>query len=121
VTVRGLFDNLRYQKYGDFYLVPGQYVPVVLTVGETPDALVIPQTAIVETQAGQAVYVVGDDKKVEHRSIKTGATHEQSVVVTEGLKAGEKVVAVGVQKVKQGIEVEPTAPAKPDSSAKQDS
>lgn len=121
VDVRGIFDNLKYQKYGDFYLVPGQYVPVLLTVGEMPDSLVIPQTAIVETQAGQAVYVVGDDNKVEHRSIKTGATDKQSIVVTEGLKAGEKVVAVGVQKVKQGIEVEPTAPAKPGSSDKAES
>ncbi len=101
-----------------FHLIPGQYVPVRLTAGEMPDALVIPQTAMVSSQVGTYVYVVGDDNKATLRFIKLGDTHEDLVVVTEGLKEGEKVVNAGVQKVKDGIEVKPTAPATSDPAAK---
>ena len=109
VTVRSIFDNRKKDRHG-YDLTPGQYTPVRLTVGNMPDALVIPQAALVETQAGTHVYIVGDDNKVERRVIEAGVAHEQMVVVTNGLKEGEKVVDLGVQKVKDGIEVKPTAP-----------
>jgi len=121
ILVRGIFDNPKLSGEADFDLIPGQYVPVRVTVGEYSDALVIPQTAVIETQAGRSVYVVGDDKKVDHRPIKTGASYKQQIVVTEGLKSGEKVVAVGVQKVKAGTVVEPTTASKPEAPAKQES
>ena len=121
VMVRGIFDNPNKSGAGDFDLIPGQYVPVRLTAGEFPDSLVIPQAAVIETQAGRSVYVVGSDNKVERRPIRTGATFKESVVVVEGLKAGEKVVAEGVQKVREGAVVEPTAPADSDAAAKQQS
>jgi membrane fusion protein (multidrug efflux system) len=108
VTVRGIFDNPKNDTHG-FDLTPGQYTPVRLNVGNKPDALVIPQAATVETQAGTHVYVVGEDNKVERRVIKAGVAYKQLVVVDDGLKEGEKVISVGVQKVKDGIEVKPTA------------
>ncbi len=110
VTVRGILDNPKNNKLSDFDLFPGQYVPVRLTIGEQREALVIPQTAVVETQAGRHVYVVGQDNKAELRMLKLGATHGTKWVVSEGLKAGEHVVAEGVQKVKSGVEVEPIKP-----------
>ena len=84
-----------------------------LTVGETPDTLVIPQTAVVETQAGAHVYVVGQDNKVELRMLELGASHGTKRIVTKGLEQGERVIAVGVQKVKARIEVKPMKPAEP--------
>ena len=113
VTVRGILDNPTNKGTGDFDLIPGQYVPVRFTVGALPDALVIPQTAVVQMQAGAQVYVVGADNKTELRTVTLGRTHGTKWVVTKGLKQGERVVAEGVQKVKSGIEVKPTAPAKP--------
>ncbi|MDJ0936307.1 MAG: efflux RND transporter periplasmic adaptor subunit [Kiloniellales bacterium] len=110
VTVRGILDNPKNNELSDFDLFPGQYVPVRLTIGEQREALVIPQTAVVETQAGRHVYVVGQDNKAELRMLKLGATHGTKWVVSEGLKAGEHVVAEGVQKVKSGVEVEPIKP-----------
>ncbi len=107
VMVRGVFDNPRKDASGGFDFIPGQYAPVYLRVGETPGALVIPQTAVVETQAGTQVYVVGPDNKAEVRMIEVGATYGANRVVTKGLKSGEKVVAVGVQKVRSGNEVKP--------------
>ena len=85
-------------------------MPVRLTIGERRDALVIPQIAVVETQAGRHVYVVGQDNKAELRTLELGATYGKNWVVTKGLKSGERVVVEGVQKVKSGIEVEPTKP-----------
>ena len=108
VTVRGILDNPKNNELSDFDLFPGQYVPVRLTIGELPDALVIPQTAVVQTQVGRHAYVVGQDNKAELRTLELSATHGEKWVVTKGLKAGERVVAEGVQKVKSGTEVVPT-------------
>ncbi len=116
MTVRGILENPKRPNFDDFDLIPGQYAPVRFTIGETPDALVIPQTAVVETQAGTHVYVVGADNKAEHRAIELGRTHGTKRVVTEGLNPGEKVVVAGVQKVRAGTEVKPVAPAEADAS-----
>ena len=113
MTIRGTFDNPKNPELGDYDLIPGQYVPVRLTIGNTPDALVIPQAAVVETQAGTHVYVVGPDDKVERRMLELGRTHDTDRIVTKGLKQGEKVVVEGVQKVRAGVEVKPVAPAEP--------
>lgn len=110
VTIRGLVKNPRRKAVGDFDLIPGQYAPVRFTIGETPDAIVIPQTAVVQTQAGSHVYVVGQDKKAERRPVELGRTHGATVIVTKGLKEGEKIVSVGVQKVRSGNEVKPKSP-----------
>ena len=118
VTVRGIFENPKNEAVGDFDLIPGQYAPVRLTIGEIPDALVIPQTAVVETQAGSQVYVVGQDNKAELRTIELGSTHDATRVVTKGLKQSEKVVTVGVQKVRSGNKVKPVAPEKPGKNEK---
>lgn len=109
VTARAIFDNLETGGGRAFELIPGQYAPVRATVGKMPDALVIPRTAVVETQDGPHVYVVGDENKVERRKIEPGAVHQQLLVVTKGLEEGDKIVVVGVQKVRDGIEVKPTA------------
>ncbi len=113
ITVRGIFENPMHPDIGDFILIPGQYVPVRVTVGALPNALVIPQTAVVETQAGAHVYVIGSDNKTELRFVELGRTHGTKRVVTKGLKQGERVVAVGVQKVKSGTEVKPVTAAGP--------
>ncbi len=109
LDARAIFDNPPNSELGGFELIPGQYVPVKITVGEIPDALVIPQVALVETQAGKLVYVVGDDNKVEHRKVETGQAYAQLLVITKGLKKGEKVIVEGLQKVRPGMAVKPKA------------
>jgi RND family efflux transporter MFP subunit len=120
VTIRGILENPTKNEVQDFDLIPGQYAPVRFTVGETPDALVIPQTAVVETQAGAHVYIVAQDNKAERRSVELGRTHGGKVIVTEGLEEGERVVSLGVQKVKSGSEVKPTSSVEADTAAKQE-
>ena len=91
VTVRAVFPN-KHIGTGDYDLIPGQYAPVRLILGENPDALLIPETALVETQAGTNVFVVGKDNKVERRAVETGFVSAEGVVVAKGLSGNEKVV-----------------------------
>jgi RND family efflux transporter MFP subunit len=111
VTVRGILKNPRNKDASDFDLIPGQYAPVHFTIGETPDALVIPQIAVVETQAGSHVFVVGQDNKAELRPVELDRAHGTNRIVTKGLKEGEQVISLGVQKVRSGSVVKQTSPA----------
>jgi RND family efflux transporter MFP subunit len=86
-------------------LRPGQYVTARAEIQTIPNALLIPQEAISELQGGAQIAVVHPDGKAEIRAVKVGPVYGHSIVVTEGLKAGEKVVVVGFQRVRQGMQV----------------
>jgi membrane fusion protein (multidrug efflux system) len=89
----------------EFTLRPGQYATARAEVGSIPNALLIPQQAVSQLQGGNQVAVVSPDGKAEIRAIKIGPTFGQMIVVTDGLKAGEKVIVEGFQKVRQGTQV----------------
>jgi RND family efflux transporter MFP subunit len=113
VTVRAAFRNPTTGS-GDSLLVPGQYVPVKLTVGARRDQLIIPGTAVMETEAGSSVYVYdASTSEVDTRRITTaGGLTDQGWVVSDGLEAGESVVTAGQLKVRPGMKVDAeTAPA----------
>jgi RND family efflux transporter MFP subunit len=86
-------------------LRPGQYATARAEVDRIPNALLIPRQAISELQGGNQVAVVNPDGKAEIRAITTGDIYGQMIVVSEGLKAGEKVIVDGFQRVRQGIAV----------------
>jgi len=88
-------------------LRPGQFSRVRAEMGIKKGALVIPQRAVTDVQGKYLVAVVGPENKVVIRPVKTGAQFEQLRVIEEGLKAGEKVVAEGIQKVRDGMAVSP--------------
>jgi membrane fusion protein (multidrug efflux system) len=102
LTVRAVFPN-PHTEGRDSTLIVGQYVPVMLHVGHR-DALLIPQPALVQSQAGDHVYVLKDGK-VEHRAVRVDGAFQQDWVIADGLKAGEQVVVQGVQKVRGGMPV----------------
>jgi membrane fusion protein (multidrug efflux system) len=112
VEGRAIFPNPHKEGF-DSDLTAGQYVPLTLTVGHRPNTLLIPQPALIESQAGMHVYVVDADNKVDHRKVAIGGAFGHYWIVTEGLKKGEKVIVQGLQKVKQGATV---AIAKPDDA-----
>ena len=112
VTVRAVFSN-KHIGTGDYDLIPGQYAPVRLILGENPDALLIPETALVETQAGTNVFVVGKDNKVESRKVVAGSSYKQQRVINDGLRHGEQVIIQGVQKVRPGMAVKPETASPP--------
>jgi membrane fusion protein (multidrug efflux system) len=76
-------------------------------MGIKKGALVIPQRSVTEVQGKYLVAVVGPENKVAIRQVKAGGRFGQLWVVEEGLKAGEKVVAEGTQKVRDGMVVNP--------------
>lgn len=108
-----------FDKFGGVALVPGQYVPVRLIVGKQPDALLIPEASLVETQAGMHVYVVGKDSKVEVRKVDVDRSYQQQWVIKKGLKKGEQIIVQGLQKVRSGtvVQIEDAAPAKSNDAA----
>jgi RND family efflux transporter MFP subunit len=86
-------------------LRPGQYVTAQAEVDTIPDALLIPQQAVSELQGGSQVAIVNPDGKAEIRAVKLGPVFGKLIVVTDGLKVGEKVIVEGFQKVRQGVAV----------------
>jgi membrane fusion protein (multidrug efflux system) len=88
-------------------LRPGQYAKVRAAVENRAGALLVPQRAVQEIQGTYQVAVVGPDNKVAMRTIKTGARVGNLWVIDEGLKPGERVVVEGLQKVRDGVTVNP--------------
>jgi membrane fusion protein (multidrug efflux system) len=105
VLVRGIIPNKKDQGVGDFDLIPGQYAPVRLILGQEPAALLIPQPALVESQIGKQVFVVNAENKVESRSVEVGRGYQDQWIIKKGLKKGEKVIVEGTQKVRPGMVV----------------
>jgi RND family efflux transporter MFP subunit len=88
-------------------LRPGGYGNVSTVVRIDSNALLVPQRAVSELQGGYLVAVVGSDNKASIRPVKVGEKIGSWWIVTEGLKAGERVVAEGVQHVQDGTQVNP--------------
>ncbi len=88
-------------------LRPGMFSRVRAELGIKKAALVIPQRAVTEIQGRYMVAVVNPENKVSIKAVKVGERFGQLWVINEGLQAGEKVVAEGTQKVREGMVVSP--------------
>jgi RND family efflux transporter MFP subunit len=95
----------------DYKLLPGLVVDVRLHLGSKSDALLIPEQAVKDVQGKTVVLVVGQDNKVEQRGVTLGSSHDGKREVASGLKAGERVIVQGLQKVRAGMVVDPTTDA----------
>jgi RND family efflux transporter MFP subunit len=93
-------------------LRPGQYGRVHVETNMKKGALLLPQSAVAQSQGGYQVAVVGADHKVNMRAVKPGETVGTLWVIDEGLKPGEQVVVEGLQKLKEGTLVT-SKPAQP--------
>jgi len=88
-------------------LRPGQYAKVKALMESDKGALMVPQRAVSELQGQYQVAVVDDDDTVSIRNVKVGERFEQFWIIQEGLKIGERVIAEGIQKVREGVRVNP--------------
>ena len=109
MTARAVFPN-DFEHPDDILLIPGQYAPVRLIVGEKPAAVLIPQSSVIETQSGRHTFVVDKENRVEQRKIETGMAYEHQWVVEKGVRPGERVIIEGAQKVHPDMLVAPTPP-----------
>jgi membrane fusion protein, multidrug efflux system len=101
VRVVGEFDNPQ------GLLTPGMFVNVRALLDTEKGALLVPQSAVMDMQGRYLIAVVGEDNKVNIRPVMTGETVGQQWVIKGDLKAGDRVVAEGVQKVRDGMQVNP--------------
>ena len=89
-------------------LRPGQYARIRAVTENRKGALLIPQRAVAELQGVYQVGVVNSENKVAIRTVKLGPQFGDMWVVESGLKPGEKVVVDGLQRLRDGMTVEPT-------------
>jgi RND family efflux transporter MFP subunit len=94
-------------------LRPGQYGRVRVETSIKKDALLLPQSAVAESQGSYQVAVVGKDHRISMRAVKPGETVGTMWVIDEGLKPGEQVVVEGLQKVREGtlVTAKPSHPS----------
>jgi RND family efflux transporter MFP subunit len=102
IQIVGEFPNSRN------LLRPGQYARVQAPTGTMKGALLVPQSSVNQQQGTYQVTVVGNDNRAQLRTVQVGPTVGTLWVITSGLKPGERVVAVGADKVKEGGLVNPT-------------
>jgi membrane fusion protein (multidrug efflux system) len=93
VTVEARFPN------PDALLRPGGFARIRVTVERRRDAVLVPQTAIVKSQGVDTVYVIDSNNVAALRTVNLGPQYQQSFIVQSGLRAGERVVVEGTQKV----------------------
>jgi RND family efflux transporter MFP subunit len=97
-------------------LQPGQYVRLQVLLSEGPNALVVPQAAVQESQGSASLFVVAPDRTVQVRTVRMGTRVGPLWVVEDGVKPGEHVVVKGLQQIRAGMRVEPTVEALPPTS-----
>ena len=101
MTIVSLFPTPGYR------LRPGQYAKVRAAIETRQGALLVPQRSVQEIQGTYQVAVVGADNTVAMRTVKPGPRVGNQWVIDEGLKPGERVIVEGLQKVRDGVTVNP--------------
>jgi membrane fusion protein (multidrug efflux system) len=86
---------------------PGQFGRVRVAIDEKKNAILVPQRAVTELQGVYSVAVVKPDDTIDLRMVKVAERVGNDWVIDSGLKAGEKIVVEGVQKVRAGTKVTP--------------
>ncbi len=88
----------------DYLIYPGQFVRVIVKGGTRPDAMLVPQTAVIQGEGGTFVYLV-ENGKARSQAVKAGSWYQNYWIINEGLKAGDLVVTKGVNKIQSGSPV----------------
>jgi membrane fusion protein, multidrug efflux system len=100
IRAKARFDN------AEGSLFPNQFVNVQMLLRTLPASVVVPVTAVRQGAEGDFVYVLQDDRSVSLRKVKRGETDGERVVIRKGLKAGERVVTEGADRLKDGARVQ---------------
>jgi multidrug efflux system membrane fusion protein len=100
VTIKAEFANARMN------LFPNQFVNVRLLLDTLGTAVVVPSAAIAMGASGNYVYVIDASNKVAVRPVTPGASDRDYTAISSGLKAGERVVTDGLDRLKDGSTVQ---------------
>ena len=104
IRLKAIFPN------EDDALWPGEFVNARILIETRSSALVIPPTAVQRGPQGLFTWVISENDTAEPRPIEVGPATKDVVVVTAGLKDGERVVTDGQYKLKRGVPVTISAP-----------
>jgi membrane fusion protein (multidrug efflux system) len=101
LQIAGLFPN------PDYILRPGQYALVRAKTETRKDALLVPQRAVTELQGAYQVAVVDQENKAHIRTVRVGDQIGSDWLIEDGLAPNDRIITEGVQKVKEGMGVDP--------------
>jgi RND family efflux transporter MFP subunit len=113
IRVRGVFDN------ASGILKPGLFVRIRLPIGKPYEATLISSEALLSDQGRKYVYIVNDHNEVVYRPVTPGQETHGLAVIKKGLSRGDRVIVSGMQRVKQGaqVQVKMREPPKPPASS----
>lgn len=103
VQLRAEFPNPR------THWLPGQFVKVRILAGDQ-QAMLVPQSAVLQTEQARMVMTVGPDNKVVPKAVETANWVGADMIVTGGLAEGDRVIVDNLVKVRPGAPVAPHAP-----------
>jgi multidrug efflux system membrane fusion protein len=103
ITLKATFAN------ADQALWPGRFVYVVTQTGIDPGAIVVPSTAVQNSQSGATVFILKSDSTVELRNVKVARTDRDNTLLGSGVNAGETVITDGQLRLLPGMKAEPRA------------
>ncbi|BDR15809.1 multidrug efflux RND transporter periplasmic adaptor subunit VmeY [Vibrio sp. STUT-A11] len=89
----------------DQKLLPGQHIKVNLRDKNARDAIVVPRRAVQTDLEGNFVMVTTEGNIAERRNVELGAQVEQGIIIRKGLEQNDSVITQGLQRVRNGIEV----------------
>ena len=92
-------------------LRPGMFARIKVDRGTRPDSILVPERAVTELQGKNFAWVIGADNVASQRAVKVGETIGENLLILEGLKAGDRIVVEGLQKVREGTPVQPKTAA----------
>ncbi len=88
-------------------LRPGMYGKIKLMAREIKGGILVPQRCVKELQGMNSLYLVGDSNKIVNQQIEVATTVNDYYLIKSGLKAGDKVLLEGLQKVRPGMVIDP--------------
>lgn len=110
IDLRATFPN------PDRLLIPGDYIKVVASSTVPRKVVLVPQEAVQESTDGKYVMIIDSEGKAQQKIIQIEEEFEKKWIVSEGLKAGDKVIDKGLQKVRPGMKVK-LIESKPDNAS----
>ncbi|MER5001141.1 efflux RND transporter periplasmic adaptor subunit [Providencia stuartii] len=107
VLVRILVNNIKRE------LLPGMFVRARLTLASFDDALLVPQEAVTRTGDEAWVWLLSEGNKVRQVHVQLGELIDRSYRIEKGIKAGDKVIVSGLDRMSEGAEVTPSNAVQP--------